>query len=123
MANRDWLNTAARRAVEHPWTLGAVLEAYKDLEDIDDEELIRRLGCDQEHRQLLAVCRQPREQHFAEDVVRIAGRFSLDAGCLAAILRRVEVVDALRSSSSRQESGTDATLLAARDRKHEDDEP
>jgi hypothetical protein len=122
MSNLNWLTTAAKRAVDHQWTVGSVLDEYKALEGIDDAALCTQLQCTREQLQKLALCRRPREDHYADDVTRIANHLSVDARGLAPVLRRVEVLGTLRRGA-RSAVATEATLLAARDRKPGDDEP
>ena len=123
MTNPEWLKTAARRSAHETWMLGHVFEKYRKLEGRSPEELAAELGCSLEVLHWLSLCRRPADEKFTEHVFAIAKRFALDPLRLAAVLRHVEVVDALTAPS---ESGVaadeDALVLAARDRSRDDEE-
>jgi hypothetical protein len=120
MKNHEWLETAARRALEHDWLLAGVLHEYKRLEGIDEPKLLERLGCDQERARLLSLCRCPRPDEFEEDVREIAERLALDPERLAAVLSSVAVLGTLGAAARTDRPGV--MLLAARDHESEDDE-
>ncbi|MFP2924246.1 hypothetical protein ACLESO_03300 [Pyxidicoccus sp. 3LG] len=97
--------------------LGHVFERYKELESHTTGELAIELGCSAETLQWLSICRRPEEASFAEHVRVIANRFALDPSRLSAVLRRVEVLDALAAHRDVEgAAGEDSLLLAARDR-------
>lgn len=110
MAER--LDAFARRLRDDPYFLAAALEDFAQSEGLDGEGLARTLGCKREQLGLLGLCRRPRTDPagFEQDVQRISHRFEVDAERLAEVVRRSEVLAALRQ-------GEDAALLAAaRDR-------
>jgi hypothetical protein len=112
----SWLERAAERSSERPWTLGAVLDEFGRTEGMAREEVAAFLGCGVETLQWLALCRKPDADAFAEDVWRIAERFAVDASKLAQLIRKTEAISALRQTKAPEE---DALLLAARDRDEE----
>lgn len=123
MATPDWLKTAAQRSERETWMLGHVFARYREIEGRTHEELAAELGCSLEVLQWLSLCRRPEGERFAEHVIAIAKRFSVDPRRLGAVIRHVEVVNAL----ARQREGGKAAhegslLLAARDRP-KDEEP
>ncbi|MFL5355439.1 hypothetical protein [Archangium sp.] len=122
MTNPDWLKVAARRSAHEVWTLGHVFERYRELESRSPEELAAELGCSLEVLAWLSLCRRPEGEEFTEHVDAIVKRFGLDPLRLIAVLRHVEVMDAL---SARPEGGEaaegDSVLLAARDRSQDDE--
>jgi len=122
MTGPDWLKRAARRSVEEDWMLGRVFERYQQLEGRSPEELATELGCTAEALQWLSLCRCPEGEAFAEHVLVIAKRFALDPSRLSAVLRRVEVMDALTEPPDGAEvADAGSLLLAARDRSEDDE--
>jgi hypothetical protein len=117
----NWLDLAARRSTERPWTLGAALDEYCRNEAITRKQLSTFLGCSLDSLASLSLCRKPAPDRFAEDVAKIAARFQVDASKLAQIVRRVDVVAALRQPTISREEEERRLLLAARDRDEEKD--
>jgi hypothetical protein len=113
----NWLGSAARRAQSESWTLGWSLSRLTQLECTSNVDLAEELNCDATTVQWVFLCRSPSEERFAQDVERIASRFSLDANRLAALIRRADAIAALAAESH---DVSESILLAARDR--EDDE-
>ena len=122
MTNPEWLKAAARRSAHEAWMLGQVFEKYRELEGRSPEQLAAELDCSLEVLQWLSLCRRPEGEKFTEQVDAIVKRFALDPLRLIAVLRHVEVMDAL---TARPEGGAAAEggslLLAARDRSHDDE--
>ncbi len=114
-----WLEQAARRGSERPWTLGAALDEYCRNEELTREQLSSLLGCSLDSLAWLSLCRRPAPEQFAEDISKIAERFEIDASKLAQIVRRVDAIAVLRRAINAQEE--DPLLLAARDRDKERD--
>ena len=115
MPKTKWLDMAARRSTEHPWTLGAAFEEYCQLEGVTRDDVATLLGCSLDSLAWLSLCRRPPADRFANDVSRISERFHVDATRLAQIVRRVDVVGALRQPTISRED-EERMLLAARDR-------
>jgi hypothetical protein len=115
--NPKWLETAAVRSSDYSWTLGSVLKDYCNLEQLAQADLANYLCCDMDVLHWLSLCRNPRPDHFAEDVGCIAKKFRLDTSKLASIVRRVEVIKGLRQGFA--PATEDPVLLAARDRQKE----
>lgn len=115
----EWLDLAARRSIEHRWTFGVVFEEYCRIEGITRAELVALLGCSLDSLNWMSLCRRPAADRFADDVATISRRFHVDASKLVYIVRRVDVVGALRQPTISRED-EERMLLAARDR--EDDE-
>jgi hypothetical protein len=110
----SWLGHAAERARNEPWTLGWILSRYRAAEGIFDDDVAVELGCDTETLRWIHLCRAPSQARFADDVARIADRFSVEPTRLAALIRRADALAAL-ASPGHEASGADL-LLAARDR-------
>jgi hypothetical protein len=109
----DWLDSAARRAQEEPWTLGCRLSRLAELEGGASGDIAAELNCDPVTVQWIFLCRCPSAERFAQDVERIASRFSLDVKRLAALVRRADAVVALGAYT---QDASESILLAARDR-------
>jgi len=122
MTRPSWLSTAVRRSSEREWTLGHVLEKYRQFENKSPEALALELGCSLETLEWLALCRRPDEDTFAEDLSAIADRFNVDPNGLASVIRHAE---SLGVFAARQEDGQTvrepALVLAARDRDSDDE--
>jgi hypothetical protein len=122
MTTPEWLKVAARRSAQDPASLGYVFEQYRKHEGKSAEELASMLGCSLEVLDGLSLCRRPEQARFAEHLRMIAERFAVDPRRLAAVLRRVEVLDVLPADG---EGGAavreDSYLLAARDHSNDDE--
>jgi hypothetical protein len=122
MTTPEWLKVAAQRSAQDPASLGYAFEQYRRHEGKSAGELAAMLGCSQEVLDALSLCRRPQQDRFAEHLRMIGKRFSVDPRRLAAVLRRVEVLDVLPTNA---EGGTavrdDAYLLAARDHSGDDE--
>lgn len=122
MTTPEWLELAARRSAQDPASLGYVFEQYRKHEGKSAEELAAMLGCSLEVLDGLSLCRRPEQERFAEHLRMIAKRFTVDPRRLAAVLRRVEVLDVLPGEG---EGGTavreDSYLMAARDHSSDDE--
>jgi transcriptional regulator with XRE-family HTH domain len=121
MTNPKWLKVAAQRSGQHAWTLGYVFEQYRKYQGKSAEELAEELGCSQETLAWMSLCRRPDEDRFAEHLGMIAKRFTVDPFRLAAVVRRVEVLDVLPASQEEGDLGEEAFLLAARDHTTDDE--
>ncbi|MCI0457638.1 MAG: hypothetical protein L0Z62_11760 [Gemmataceae bacterium] len=108
------LDRAAARARTRPDFLGWVLARYQDLESLREANVQEQLGVSAEDWPRLQLCLRPRADRFLPDLTQIAQAFSIDRGALAAIIRRVDAVEAVRV---REEPGQAGSLLAARTRK------
>jgi hypothetical protein len=113
----DWLGFAARRSAERSFTLGSLLREFSQVEKLSREQLASLLSCDVDTLDWLSLCYSPLPERFGEDVSRIAERFQIDPTQLAQIIRRAQVIAAVRCSVRTQDN---TLLLAARDR---DEEP
>lgn len=122
MTTPEWLKVAAQRSAQDPASLGYVFEQYRKHEGKSAEEFAAILGCSLDVLDGLYLCRRPEQERFAEHVRMIEQRFAVDARRLAAVLRRVEVLDVLPPDGA---EGTavrrDAFLLAARDHSHDEE--
>jgi hypothetical protein len=122
MTTPDWLKVAAQRSAQDPASLGYAFEQYRRHEGKSAEELAEMLGCSQEVLDGLSLCRRPERERFAEHLRMLGKRFEVDPRRLAAVLRRVEVLDVLPANG---EGGPvvrdDAYLLAARDHSGDDE--
>ena len=109
----NWLTRAASRSAEHAWTFGTVIATYCELEGTTREGVASGLGCSREVLMWLSLCRRPAGEGFRDQIQQLAERFDVDPAKLAAIVRRVDAVAALRSVSA---TADQPMLLAARDR-------
>jgi hypothetical protein len=100
--------------------LGSVLDEYCRDEGLTREQLASFLGCNGESLAWLSLCRRPAGDQFAQDVIKIAGRFQVNPANLAQIVRRVDALAVLRRPHDIKVD--DPMLLAARDRDEEKDE-
>lgn len=116
MMNPDWLETAAERGARVPELLGSMFAWYRDLEDLSVQALAEQLGCTEATLHWMSLCRRPRSEAFAADVLRIAERFGVDPSGIFQVLRHIEVTEALiTQSNSPVEPSARALQLAARD--------
>jgi hypothetical protein len=113
-----WLDSAARRARQEPWTLGCLLSGLAEIEGTAGGDIAAELNCDAVTVHWIFLCRRPSEQHFTQDVESIAARFSLDVSRLAALVRRA---DAVAARAAATHDTAESILLAARDRQDKDD--
>jgi hypothetical protein len=120
--SHKWLENAARRATEENWALGSLLQAYLKFERKSEPDVLQELECTIEVYRKIAICRRPRPLRFSEDVDRISERFGLNPNRLTAVIRRAEVLATLATPRDEM-AATGATLLAARDRRGQEDEP
>jgi len=83
------LESLARRVQSDTFFLAAPLARYAESQQLNDEALAVRLGCDRDALTHLRLCRNPDPMppHFWRDVERIAARFHVDPDQLAAIVR------------------------------------
>ena len=112
MATPSWLSRAAARSLDHPWTFGAVVAAYCEIERCSAADVAARLECTPETLMWISLCRRPGGDEFASQLMIIAARFGVPVQELAAIVRRVDAFSALRSD----EEHAEPHLIAARDR-------
>jgi hypothetical protein len=102
------------RARTRPAFLGWVLARYESLESLREVRLREQLGVSAEDWPRLQVCLRPRGDVFLQDVTQIASAFGIDRGTLAALIRRVDAVEAIQAQ---EQPGRAGSLLAARTRK------
>jgi hypothetical protein len=109
----DPLDALAARAEGEYFFLAPVLAGYARSEGLDDAGLAAALGCPPTDLARLRLCRAPRTDpnEFREDVARIAERFGIEPGRLAAAVKRGRVVRRLRAAGP---PGA-GFLMAARD--------
>jgi hypothetical protein len=121
MPKPEWLDVAARRSARHPWTLGSTFDQYCGIEQVSREQVADLLGCSIDALAWLALCRRPAADHFSDDLSTICDRFEIDPFKLAEIIRRVDVLSALREPTISRED-EERMLLAARDRESDERE-
>jgi hypothetical protein len=114
MTNR--LDLFARRLSNDRTFLASALQAFAASEGLDSAGLAAYLGCEPHALGRLGLCRRPRDDRFAQDVDAIAERFALPPDILAGVVRRAEVLEALRAAESEAE-----VMAAARDRREDDE--
>lgn len=109
---------ASERASQRPFFLAHDLAAARELRRVDEEGLARLLGCAEDDLVRASLCRSPsRGDGFRADVERIATQYRIPGDRLGGLLREVDAIAALRSTS-RERFGW---LAAARDEANEDD--
>jgi hypothetical protein len=122
MTTPEWLKVAAERSAQDPASLGYVFAQYRKHEGKSAEDLAAMLNCTLKVLDEISLCRRPDPERFAEHLRMIEKRFAVDPRLLAAVLRRVEVLDILPAE---EEGGTavrdDSYLLAARDHSSDDE--
>lgn len=122
MTTPEWLKVAAQRSAQDPASLGYVFEQYRKHEGQSLEALAERLGCSREALDGLYLCRRPEPTRFAEHLRMLGERFAVDPRRLAAVLRRVEVLDILPEDGAEGDPvRPDAYLMAARDHSGDDE--
>jgi len=111
----------ARRLADDEYFLASALRVYALSEQLDDSGLANVLGCDVETLDPLGLCRRPSSEPdvFQRDVDRIALHFGVDTGVLAQVVRRADVIGALRRDANNEWG----LLMAARDRSEKTSEP
>jgi hypothetical protein len=113
------LDRMAKRVEGDPFFLAPLLALFARSEGLDDAGLAAAFGRPVEILTDLRLCRAPRldADGFRQDIAAIAGRFGLDAGVLATVVRRGQVLQAV--TVSQQERSTadvgGGSFLAARD--------
>jgi hypothetical protein len=121
MTTPDWLKTAVERSAQDSASLAYVFAQYRKHEGTSAEELAATLGCSLTVLDELSLCRRPSQERFAEHLRMIGERFAVDPRKLAAVLRRVEVLDILPSDQDGQRVvREDSYLMAARDHSQDD---
>jgi hypothetical protein len=124
------LTYAAHRAQTRPEYLGWIFVQYRKSEQLTEAALAESLATTSSTVVRLSLCLRPRADHFAEDVQEICAKFNVAVDKLAAIVRFVESIEALRGNPQ-PASGDAGLLMAARSRpkprmgkrkKHSDDD-
>lgn len=108
------LSALADRAVSDPAYLASLLRRYQASEGIGRSAVAALLGIREESLTNLSLCLRPRAELFAADVLAIAADVNADADALAAIIRRVDAVDAMTAGGAATTNR--GFLLAARAR-------
>jgi hypothetical protein len=109
------------RAREDAFFVGRALAVYQKLNDLGDQQLAQWLECSKTDFTRLALCRLPgdRENGFQQNVRKIAAFAVCNPDRLVQLLREVASWEALQEESTEL---ADGFLLAARDRKPDDDD-
>lgn len=124
MSKLDWLKHEARRSATEHGMMGQVFETYRSLENCSAVALADQLGCAVATLDMLALCRKPSGEAFAEQVELLCERFGLESSALVDVLRQVEIMgpgnhgaanDAFFPRSVAQ------AQIAARDRRRKDE--
>lgn len=106
----DRIDAFARRAADDHFFLSSALQEYARSEGMDAGALCRFLGCEREMLGPLGLCRRPDGERLLDDARRIAQRFKVREDALIEVIRRADVLAALRGAGSAE------ALAAARDR-------
>lgn len=110
------IDALARRLESEDDFLASALAVYARAENLSDNVLAERLGCEVSRLGAIRLCRMPRREapHFRQDIGRIAGAFQIDALALAEAVR---LANSLAELEARD--GAQGFLIAARDRTDE----
>ena len=83
------LHRLAQQARQHPTLMAGLLAHYQQHENLTESELAAFLKGDKETLVVLALCRRPRldPAHFRADVKQIAAYTTVNARCLARLVR------------------------------------
>ncbi len=131
----DALRDAAARAKDDPFYLSGLLEAYRQMENMSQNELASYLGCLPDLLPSIALCRRPHHSRFRQDIEQIASRFTISPDRLANLVRAAEAYQASGAAKSRRRPKQEAALfylstlspagdlMAARDREEEPPQP
>lgn len=121
MAEHDILRWAAKRAAQEPRLLGYELNEYRTFNDVTEDDLAAALECSHDALVCLALCRRPDSNapSFRVDVEQIALHCGVNAQKLAALLREVDSLRAIREVPipPHLTAAQPGLLAAARDRK------
>lgn len=121
MAEHDILRWAAKRTAEEPRLLGYELSEYRTFNDATEDDLAAALECSRDALVCLALCRRPDSNapSFRVDVEQIALHCGVNAQKLAALLREVDSLRAIRQVPIPPHLAAPqlGLLAAARDRK------
>jgi hypothetical protein len=114
------LSRAARRAGQQPFFLAYVFHQYREANTLDEPALANLLGCSVDALPRLALCRRPMgdTSAFRTDIDHLAERFRLNGEQLAAVVRQVDALEAIRSQMKETQASY-GTLRAARDREED----
>lgn len=112
---------AATAAEARPRFLAATFARYRTAEGLDNAALADHLGLSADRFCALALCLRPRPSSFRDDIMALADKMEMNPARLAAVIRQVEVLEALAGETL----ATESFLAAARDNdtKSEDDTP
>jgi hypothetical protein len=115
------ISRLAERVTGDPFFLASALQDYARSEELNDEALAQLLGCSQETLALLRLCRRPRSEAVSlqMDIDRIVTRFNVQGNIIAEVVRRANVIEALRRAATQ----TPGLLMAARDRRESSERP
>lgn len=107
------MNALARRLETDSEFLASALATYANAENLSEEDLATRLGCETSRLVAVRLCRTPRSApaYFRQDIVRIAETFQIDALVLAEAVRLANSLAAFA-----QRGNATGSLMAARDR-------
>lgn len=121
-SNANAMEILARKAEGHNGFIGAVLNAIADAKQTTVADVASSIGCSSENLPRLALCKMPRDtaEHFAADVRQVSKFVGCDAGQLANVVREYRAISAMRRYDP-DDSNHDTMLMAARDKKGEDD--
>jgi hypothetical protein len=115
----DGIAALARRVQDDPFFLASALADYARSEELDEGGLAAVLDCSIDTLNRLRLCRRPGlvVDAFQADAGRIAARFGVSTDTLAEIIRRSDVLVALRRAGAAEVG----LLAAARDREEATD--
>ena len=98
--------------------MGSLLSRLAELEGTSGDDIAGELQCAAVTVRWVFLCRRPSGERFAQDVERIASRFSLEVKRLTALVRRADAVVSLAADTH---DTSESILLAARDRQDSED--
>ena len=121
VSSRAAFRRLVERAEKDPFFLGRAIAVYREVHGLVDSELSRWLGCPSTKAlDRLRLCRLPDDppEVFAREVRRIAEFVPCNADRLVWLLREAAALEAIRSGGA----SADRTLLAARDKRPQDED-
>jgi hypothetical protein len=107
MNDDDALIQLAKRLGDDPAYIAWLIQLILEISPQTWEELAARLALSPRQLAMLALCRRPSEQKFADEVRQIAAYVEMDVFKLAAFLREWETLDTFRNPGSSQMAARD----------------
>lgn len=120
MENNTYL-LFVKKLKANPQFMSYVLYKFMKTERMKENDLISRLGTEEENFTRLAMCKRPRNEHFSNDIRIISEYCEIKTHQIANIIRQVEAIDFFTESETQTNAlegvnHLNAGFAAARDR-------